>query len=213
MSWAICSVCRCGLTTGGVDSKQLARAGRLHNLDARLLFTRAHIALRQTLSRYALIPAQDWIFEIGQYGRPEISNLNAPKGPRFNFSHTPGMIAIIIHCSFNAGLDVEGIGRVVDHSAMSRICFSAAERDALLALPVEEQPLRFAQTWALKESLVKAMGTGLTTPLKSFSFDLPVPDAIGFNCSSDIDKNPSAWSFSLNRPTDYHVLATATRIE
>ena len=195
-----------------LSADELTRATRLQRLEDRLLFTRAHIAVRQTLARYTLIPAQELSFDIGRHGRPEISNPDAPNGLRFNLSHTPGMIAIVIHCAFNAGVDVERIDRVADLVAMSRTCFTDVEREALLALPAEQQPLRFAQLWVLKESFIKATGTGLTTSLKSISFDLSVPSSISFKCSPDIEKNPLSWSFNLSQPTRYHVLATAARL-
>jgi len=195
-----------------LSADELARARRFRRPDDRRLFTRAHIALRQTLSRYASIPPHDWSFEVGENGRPEIRNLHTPNGLRFNLSHTPGMVAIVVNRSFDAGVDVEGMGRVADLAAMSRIVFSAAERAALLALPSAERSLRFTQTWALKESFVKAMGTGLTTPLRSFSFDLSAPGSIEFDCAPDVDRDPSAWSFSVGEPTNHHVLATASRL-
>lgn len=195
-----------------LSADELARARRLRRLEDRLLFTRAHVAVRRTLSRYASIRTQDWTFTTGEHGRPEISNLDAPAGLRFNLSHTPGMIAIVVNTSFDAGVDVEGIGRVTDLAAMSRTSFSQPERAALMALPAPEQPLRFTQTWALKESFIKAMGTGLATSLRSFSFDLSASASVGFDCAPEIDTVPSAWSFSLVQPTENHVLATATRL-
>lgn len=195
-----------------LSADELARARRFRRPEDRLLFTQAHVAVRQTLARYASIPPQEWSFEAGEHGRPEIINLDAPNGLRFNLSHTPGMVAIVVNRSFDAGVDVEGIGRVADLTAMSRTSFSDAERAALLALPSAERPLRFTQTWALKESFVKAMGTGLTAPLRSFSFDLSAPTSIGFDCAPDVDRDPSAWSFSVGEPTNNHVLATASRL-
>jgi len=195
-----------------LSADERVRARRFRRPDDRRLFTTAHIAVRRTLSRYAPIPPQDWSFDAGENGRPEIRNLDAPDGLRFNLSHTPGMIAIIVNPSFDAGVDVEGIGRVADLDAMSRTSFSSAERASLLALPVAERPLRFTRTWALKESFIKAMGTGLATPLRSFSFDLSTPTLIGFDCAPDVDRDPSAWSFSVSQPTANHVLATASRL-
>ena len=195
-----------------LSADELARARRFRRLEDRLLFTQAHIAVRRTLSRYAPIPPQAWSFEPGENGRPEIRNLDAPEGLRFNLSHTPGMVAIVVNASFDAGVDVECIGRVTDLAAMARTSFSSAERASLLALPTAERPRRFTQTWALKESFVKAMGTGLTAPLRSFSFDLSSPTLIRFDCAPHVDRDPSAWSFSVSEPTDNHVLATASRL-
>ncbi len=195
-----------------LSADELARTRRFRRPEDRLLFSQAHIAVRQTLSRYAPIPPQDWRFEAGEYGRPEVANLDAPEGLRFNLSHTPGMLAIVVNRSFDAGVDTEGIGRVGDLAAMARTSFSDAEQVALLALPSAEQLRRFTQTWTLKESFIKAMGTGLTTPLRSFSFDLSTPGSIGFDCAPALDSNPSAWSFSLNQTSSDHVLATASRL-
>ena len=195
-----------------LSADESARARRFRRPEDRLLFTQAHVAVRHTLSRYAPIPPQDWSFETGEHGRPEICTVDAHPGLRFNLSHTPGMIAIVVNRSFDAGVDVEGIGRVADLAATSRTSFSKAERAALMALPSVGRPLRFTQTWALKESFVKAMGTGLTTPLRCFSFDVSAPASIGFDCSPDVDRSPSAWSFTVSEPTDDHVLATASRL-
>lgn len=202
----------CAEAAALLSEDELRRARRFLRPDDGRLFTLAHVALRQTLSRYSPTPPQDWSFEIGEHGRPELRNAEVHDGLRFNLSHTPGLVAIVVNRSFDAGVDVEGVGRVADLAGMSRTSFSAAERSALLALPSAEQPLRFAKTWVLKESFIKALGTGLTTPLRSFSFDLSDPEVIRFSCANEIDADPSAWSFTVTQPSNAHVLATASRL-
>ena len=199
-------------STALLSADERVRAQRFRRAEDRHRFVHAHVAVRRTLSRYAPIRPEDWTFAAGQNGRPEITNADAPAGLRFNLSHTQGMVAIVVNRAFDAGVDVEVVGRVAGLEAMSRTSFTRAERAALLALPDAEQPLRFARTWALKESFVKAMSTGLTTPLRDVGFDLSEPGSIGFDCAPAIDPEPAAWSFTVGEPTDRHVLATAARL-
>jgi 4'-phosphopantetheinyl transferase len=197
-------------STLSVDEQ--TRADRYLRPADRSLFVQSHVAVRQTLARYATIAPPDWTFATNEHGRPEVTNSDAPVGLRFNLSHTAGAIAIVVHGPFDAGVDVEGIGRVENLAAMSRVSFSAAEREQLLALPLETRQLQFARTWALKEAFIKAKGMGLALSLQAFSVDPTDPAAIGFNCDRDIDDDPDAWSFTLQQPTGQHVLATACRL-
>jgi 4'-phosphopantetheinyl transferase len=49
--------------------------------------------------------------------------------------------------------------------------FAALELQQLMMLESARRPLRFMQLWTLKEAFIKALGTGLATPLDHFAFD------------------------------------------
>ncbi|MFT7646938.1 MAG: 4'-phosphopantetheinyl transferase [Candidatus Poriferisodalaceae bacterium] len=179
--------------------------------DARL-FLVAHATVRRTLSLYKPLDPRSWAFVSGEHGRPEIVNAEAA-GLRFNLSHTEGLVALLVHNTIDAGIDVERVGRVDDLLQIGGTVFADSELRGVTALGDAEQQERFYRLWTLKESFIKATGKGLTEPLKDFAFDLERLPAIGFNCEPSVDANPNAWKFDQHAPSDEHFLAVAQRVD
>jgi len=132
------------------------------------LITRAFI--RDLLSYYADILPQDWQFEKGSKGKPEV--INCPLPLRFNISHTKNLIICAVTLEDDIGCDVENTGRSNDVLAIAERYFSPKESTELFALPEAEQRHRFFDYWTLKESYIKAWGLGLAIPLTDFSFNI-----------------------------------------
>ena len=175
------------------------------------LFAAAHVLVRTTLSRYADIAPGEWTFANNAHGRPEITNANAPVGLRCNLSHTDGLVAVVVHDSLDAGVDVERAGRLADLDSVARTVFADVELAGLRALPEVLQQDRFYHLWTLKEAFIKAKGMGLALPLKDFWFSLEGSGAIPFDCVESVDPEPDAWTFTVGQPTPEHMLATACR--
>lgn len=84
----------------------------------------------------------------------------------FNISHS-GDWVIIAFSEKPVGVDVEKIRKV--NLGVAKRFFSDFEKKVLFGLPEKEQFNYFFDLWTLKESFLKAIGTGLTRPLKSFT--------------------------------------------
>ncbi len=152
------------------------------------LITRAFV--RDLLSYYADIAPSDWRFDKGEKGKPEI--INPPLPLRFNISHTKGLIICVVTLADDIGCDVENTTRTNDVLSIAERYFSSIETKELFSLPREQQRHRFFDYWTLKESYIKAWGSGLTIPLKDFSFildDVEQGDAINPNISKSISEN------------------------
>lgn len=175
------------------------------------VFLTAHALVRRTLSRYFAIAPADWTFATNPYGRPEITNPEAPRGLRFNLSHTRGMVAVLVHDEVDAGVDVEHIVTIDNLHTMANTVFADNERTELLALPAHAQLALFYRLWTLKEAFIKAKGMGLALPLKGFWFSAHDPMALRVGCREAIDAEPDAWTFTVSQPSPNHVLATACR--
>ncbi|MCK6263535.1 4'-phosphopantetheinyl transferase superfamily protein [Vibrio sp. ZSDE26] len=146
----------------------------------RALYVRVY--LRTLLSRYSDIEREQWRFEYGDKGKPTLnSEQKALTGLHFNISHSKDYLLIGILQSPNdniqpgndiqLGVDIEHTRERTDvHSIMTNY-FSSKEVEDLKRLEPNEQRTRFFDLWALKESYIKATGKGLSTSLKSFSFD------------------------------------------
>ncbi len=84
----------------------------------------------------------------------------------FNISHS-GDWVVAAFSEKPVGVDVEKIRKM--NFGVAQRFFSPEEVAALLALPEKKQIEYFFELWTLKESYLKALGTGLTRPLNSFS--------------------------------------------
>jgi 4'-phosphopantetheinyl transferase len=163
------------------------------------LVTRALV--RTTLSRYAPVPAAQWMFQASAHGRPEILN-DHPLARRisFNISHTRGLIVLAVTGGQAVGVDIENIRvRQVSLEVADRF-FSPQEVLDLRAAPAASRPERFFHYWTLKESYIKARGLGLSIPLEQFSFHFPPPAGVGIRFEPQLEDDPARWRFWQLRP-------------
>ena len=160
-----------------LSEDELAKVARYRQqeMKTRALYVRS--LLRVILSRYAPIPPEQWQFNYGPKGKPElIAEQRSQTGIEFNLSHSGDylLIGVIISEEENVqlGVDIEHARTSTDIDPILNHYFSAQEVTALLELPKALQRQRFFDLWALKESYIKATGQGLAKSLKSFGFDL-----------------------------------------
>ncbi|MGW9302714.1 4'-phosphopantetheinyl transferase family protein [Streptomyces cyaneofuscatus] len=140
------------------------RAAAFVRPSGRLLYVRAHLALRRLLSAYTgIAPA---LLELrrdacprcaGPHGRPVLAD---PPGLHFSLSHSHGL-ALIGIARTPVGVDVQRVptARTVE------LCLPVLrprEQRELLDLPAAARPRAFGELWTRKEALLKGIGTGLS---------------------------------------------------
>ncbi|WP_052675802.1 4'-phosphopantetheinyl transferase family protein [Paenibacillus sp. IHBB 10380] len=106
------------------------------------------------------------IFNVGPYGKPFVEDAPAF---HFNISHSGTWVVCAVD-NQPVGIDIEEIKPI--NTELARLVFSDEEKATLEALTGTEQLHYFYHIWTLKESYVKAIGLGLSHPLRSFSFQL-----------------------------------------
>ncbi|MCE9678141.1 4'-phosphopantetheinyl transferase superfamily protein [Shewanella sp. AS1] len=140
--------------------------------------------LRGVLSFFARlwgsnIAPNEWQFRYLEKGKPVLSAVSFAASPLvFNLSHSGDYLLIALTRvdpaltgnGLKLGVDIERLRPSTNIYSILDNYFTAQEREALLALPEDEQRQRFFDLWALKESFIKATGLGLAQPLKSFHF-------------------------------------------
>jgi 4'-phosphopantetheinyl transferase len=188
------------------------------------LITRVFI--RDLLSYYADVAPQDWQFEKGIYGKPEI--VNPPLPLRFNISHTKNLIICAVTLNDDIGCDGEKVHRNFDVLPIAEHYFSPQETIDFFSLPTTKQLNRFFDYWTLKESYIKAWGLGLTIPLADFSFnitDVCSQQSGNFTIKSDVQLSFAkhrednslvwrSWLLNLKSTTDHkeqHKIAISLR--
>ncbi len=129
--------------------------------------------MREILAIYTGTPADSLSFSYGPQRKPDL-----PGGPAFNLSHSDGWAALVVAPdtteSVQLGIDIEAERAVEDGVAAQY--FSTSEYAALSALPDRDWMGGFFRCWTRKEAVIKAAGSGLSTPLDSFNVTLAPGD-------------------------------------
>ncbi len=140
-----------------------------------------HIAAYELLHRVLAAEYGITVPEIARdnHGKPFLSSNPAV---HFNLSHCTGLAVCAVGAS-PLGIDAEMI-RPLRQNVLRR-SFSPEEAAAVIASPNPAE--QFFRGWTLKESFVKAIGVGISYPLREVVFSMQ---------ESCIQSNQSDWQFA-----------------
>ncbi len=153
-----------------LSREECARAERFAFPRLRRRYRVGRAVLRCVLARVTGRPPAALVFSHGAQGKPALAH-----GPSFNLSHSEGVLLLGVSGHGRLGVDVECLRRLDDLVALAHYSFAADECRAVLALTGEAREQAFFETWTRKEALLKALGGGLSLPLKACSVALGAP--------------------------------------
>ncbi|MGZ9897971.1 4'-phosphopantetheinyl transferase family protein [Shewanella gaetbuli] len=170
-----------GLALGWLNEAEQLKVARYSQQNAKYNALQVRLALRALLSTHADIAPQEWQFEYGDKGKPQLSQaLFEQSGLLFNLSHSGDWLAVAIVDTHlqninNAnkaclGIDIERCRRNTNIHTIMNHYFTPDEVSQLALLGEADQRQRFFDLWALKEAFIKATGKGLAQSLTSFGF-------------------------------------------
>jgi 4'-phosphopantetheinyl transferase len=128
---------------------------RLPEVRRRKIVARAR--LRQVLANYLHCNPAEIQIEVGAQGKPQVAGLE------FNLSHSDDLAGYVV-TDQPVGIDLEKV-RSLDVAGIVERFFAPSEWQVWQALPAEQQQWAFFRAWTVKEAYLKAIGTGLHTPL------------------------------------------------
>ena len=150
---------------------ELQRANRFRFGEHRRRFVIARGCLRRLLEEYLQTDARDIVFTYAVEGKPSL-DVRHRTDLRFNISHSGEIAAYGFTLGRNIGIDVELMSRDVDVDEIPKRFFSCAEQQWMSTLQGEEKVQGFFNCWTRKEAYVKAVGAGLSLPLRDFDVSL-----------------------------------------
>ena len=151
-----------------LSADERSRADRFHADRDRQRFTASHAALRKILGLYAGCRPHELTFEVGRHGKPALAGLPGTR-IAFNMSHSGTLAVVAVAVGRSVGIDVEEVRPMVERDAIIARFLSARERSDFARLPETLRTAAFFRAWICKEAYIKAIGTGLATPLDAFS--------------------------------------------
>ena len=165
---------------------------------------------RSVLSLYTAVPIADLNIVAGLHGKPALAGKHDKIA--FNLSNTEGFAALAISRESAAlGIDVEALATVIEPETSSLFC-SAAESGMLSVLQGGARRSQLLSYWTLKESYLKATGTGLTAAPEQLNIRLDR----GTNAIR-MDKMPNGdgtlWHHRLFLAPSGHLIAVSAQSE
>ncbi len=143
-----------------------ARAARFYFERDRLRFTAARGILRIILGRYLGIAPSQVEFGYEPYGKPVLATIYGEGRLCFNLSHSQDMALYAIALDRQVGIDLEYLRPLPEAEKLAERFFAEREYAAIRELPAPQQQETFFRYWTCKEAYLKAIGDGLSTPLK-----------------------------------------------
>jgi len=153
--------------------RERERAERFRSPEHRSRFVAMHGVLRAILGAYLRLSPGDLQFTYSALGKPEVENT---LGLRFSASRSQNIGLFAITLARAIGVDVEQVRPIEDAERIATAFFHPAEYEELMRTPEPVRLEMFCALWTKKEAYVKALGTGLSLPLESFSVVGPPPE-------------------------------------
>lgn len=156
-------------------------------------YINTRIFMRNTLATYLNLSPEKLIFDRNPYGKPFLRGEELV----FNLSHSRQWAVLAVGINCDLGIDVESTS---DRRSILDIATHYFHSDEIAQLnsmtDPDQQKDYFFRLWTLKESFLKALGTGISTGLDKVNFNINSVTDISAEFSPELQlKNPNDWQF------------------
>jgi 4'-phosphopantetheinyl transferase len=142
-----------------LSAEEMERAAGFHFKADRSRYVCMHGSLRTLLSLRLNVDAKAIVFSKNEYGKPYL-----PGAFEFNISYS-GNKGLIAFARVPIGVDIEMVDAEKVTPEMIEDVFGATEREAFFPDRAALDMAAFFRGWVRKESVIKAMGMGVSFPL------------------------------------------------
>ena len=177
-----------------LSEDELLRADRFRFTRDREHFIAARGALRTILGRYTGVEPRRLRFSYDQYGKPSLRGEAGDAALRFNVSHSHGRALYALARGRAVGVDIEFVREDFAGFEIAERFFSGREVSALRALPEAARPAAFFDCWTRKEAYIKALGEGLSHPLRCFAVSLAPGETAALLWTEKDPHEAARWS-------------------
>lgn len=165
--------------------------------------------LRRLLGYYLDQAPERLRFQCQEWGKPTLEDDAGLETLHFNLSHSAGVALYALSRVGAVGVDIEHIAPFAELDDLAERHFSLQELVDLRSIAATDRCAAFYRCWTRKEAFVKAIGQGLSWPLKSFSVSLlPGEPALLYSVRGE-PRAPAAWSLHDLEPAPGMAAAVA----
>jgi 4'-phosphopantetheinyl transferase len=184
------------------------RVARFHFERDRRSYGVTRGVLRSLLADYVESSPEKLSFRYSNRGKPALERPSASCGLAFNVSHSGDFALLGFTRRKEIGVDIEKIRGDFDSAAIARRFFSAQEQTQLAGLPADQQHHAFFRCWTRKEAFIKALGEGLSHPLRQFDVSLDSSVEVSLSTRPDA-KEADRWWLQAVDTAPYYAAAFA----
>ena len=130
----------------------------------------------------------------------------------FNSSHS-GDRGIIVTGPSPLGVDIETLERPIDYLRIAEHSFADEEYADIRSARGKSRRMAFLNCWTGKEAYVKAIGVGLSKPLRSFAVQCAPDEPPGLRWDKDAHTPRAEYRFFRYTDKDYVLTAVLTNPE
>jgi len=146
-----------------LTAEERERAARMREGAPREEFVAGRGCLRRLLGAALEEDPRKLVLEAGAHGKPRLRQGAGASVPRFNVSHSRGIVLIALSRAGEVGVDVEYVDPAVELMDVARTSFHAGDLERMERARTQEERLQeFYRCWTRKEAVAKADGRGLT---------------------------------------------------
>lgn len=145
-------------TTLSRDEKLKAARFKFHADRSHFIARRG--LLRSLLAKYLRVTPAEVDLQRSEHGKPHLAE-GQDSRIRFNLSASQGFAIYAVSLDREVGIDIERIDENFAWRDISKVFFTLCEQDIISRLPATKQSQAFFEIWTRKESILKAIGTGL----------------------------------------------------
>ncbi|MFP3914995.1 MAG: 4'-phosphopantetheinyl transferase family protein [Actinomycetota bacterium] len=146
--------------TSVLDEGEEARALAISDPERRRRWRSGRAGMRHVLGRYGGLPPRALRLGREPGGRPTVSGLPA----RVDFSRSEaGRWSVVAVSRRRVGVDVEDVGAGAYRDGLADWLFTPSEVEWMRAVAPADRSRRLLRLWTARESVTKALGTGLRT--------------------------------------------------
>ncbi len=160
-----------------LSEEERQRAERFRFKEHRHSFIVSRGILRDLLSRYTGIQPGRIRFKYNLAGKPFLANEEAVPDIYFNLSHAGKLVLYAFSWGRQVGIDVECVRPMEEMDQVAERIFSPGEYDRFRKISEKDRLRAFYNCWTRKEAFIKAVGEGLSFPLREVevSLEMDVP--------------------------------------
>lgn len=188
---------------------EMAKAARFHLERDRRRFIVGRGWLRMLLGLYLNCRPDHVQFCYNAHGKPALAEAQGDDALGFNLAHAGDLMlcALVRGPAHRVGVDVECIGAIPEADQIAASFFSDQERERLATLAADQKEEMFLSIWTRKEAWVKAIGQGLTLPLRQL--DVWAGDMIDLTGVAKDHASATRWTVQSFAPAAGYVGAVA----
>ncbi|CAN5897226.1 N/A [soil metagenome] len=192
-----------------LSAAEQQRAERFRHAADRRRSVVARGVLRMLLAEALNCVPSELEFAETEHGKPVLHG-GRWRAPEFNVSHSGDWVLIALSGAGPVGVDVEEIRTVRELEAIATRYFAPAEALAIRSAPASRRLAAFFTCWTRKEAFVKALGTGMQTPLERFQVTA-AEQAAALVSIEDSFEAAAEWTLLDVPPDDAYAAAVAVQ--